>query len=1421
MPYGTIKVDNITFDNGGTDKLITVSGLFFSTSGALTVTGTISGGNVTAPTATFTTLTGTTTAGTTATFTSGSFTSLTGVTTTGTTATFTSGSFTSLTGVTTTVTSGVFGLGSAAAPSIAFSGDTNNGIYSPGADQVAISTSGTGRLFVDASGNIGIATSTPNTNGYGGSVLGIFGSGNNGGNIWLTSETTAAGNRTGRIGFGTEGNTVNKETARIWSLVDGSTAGNLGGNLLFNTKSDGGALTERMRLDSSGRLGLGTSSPGYLVTAATSADGVDGISVESPSSNGVIRLRADGTNGNAIRVGGVGAQGNTLRFLVGGDTERMRIDSSGNVGIGVTPSAWGTNRRAFQIGGNSSSALSLGATVGEIFYNSFFNTSSQLIAATTGQVGYHDFNNNVAGGFTWGTSNASVTAGNVATATTRMTITSGGNVGIGTTSPLYPLDVNGVIYTRGRGSTFGVLFDDWRIYNSTAPGALVFDNGSERARIDSSGRLLVGTSSARSNLTFGGAGISPLYQVESTGAESSISITRNATNNLSNARLVFAKNNSATLGTNVLVDSGEVLGEIAFNGNDGTNFIVGANITGEVDGTPGTNDMPGRLVFSTTADGASSPTERMRLTSAGRLGLGTTSPGTTLDCKGNITLGSQNASAANVQPTTGSGTNIAGTHLTLRAGIPTGSGASGQVQIFPSTSSATGGTSPATDASKGLYLRQQITNWDSNAGLFMLNAVFGLSASEGNRSGLGNDGTVVTIDGANNGSQSALEIVGSSNGTNATQGFIRFFGSGSKNPYVTIGAFTPGTSYTSGNFFINTYNSGTEGTVATFTNTGRLGIGTTSPSYKLHASGTTGIIKGDSAGCTFGNPSLSLTDSTHGVELLLTPISGLGAIGTYTNHPLVFYTNNGERARIDSSGRVGIGTTSPGTSRAYIQVDDTNTVGLTINGINSSAGVSAFSNLKLTGFTPNNVTTHIGAEFVKSQSLTEAIRGYSADITGAYSTQTNFYAKLTKDLSASTAGYCYYADLATSGSGGTAYFAYFYNSTSAAERFSITNAGTTTLTSAASTAPFIAKIGSSEVSRIDSSGRLLVSTSTARTNLYGTGIGNPSIQVEAAGMSGSNKSIISICNNSTLGAGPTFALMASGDNSVGAVTIVNNGHQLGIVDFLGTDGTKPISAASIMSYVDGTPGANDMPGRLVFSTTADGASSPTERMRITNSGSLRIGQSTTDGPGVAGDNTVGTAIGNNGYVAASRDGNVALYVNRKTNDGDLVLFYQDATQEGTISVSGTTVSYNGAHLSRWSQLPGGATREEILRGTVLSNIDEMCGWGEEDNEQLNRMKVSDVEGDKNVSGVFQCWDDDDETYTDDFYCAMTGDFIIRIAEGVIVERGDLLMSAGDGTAKPQDDDIIRSKTIAKVTSTYVTCTYEDGSYCVPCVLMAC
>ena len=209
------------------------------------------------------------------------------------------------------------------------------------------------------------------------------------------------------------------------------------------------------------------------------------------------------------------------------------------------------------------------------------------------------------------------------------------------------------------------------------------------------------------------------------------------------------------------------------------------------------------------------------------------------------------------------------------------------------------------------------------------------------------------------------------------------------------------------------------------------------------------------------------------------------------------------------------------------------------------------------------------------------------------------------------------------------------------------------------------------------------------------------------------------------------------------------------------------------------------------------------------------------------------------------DGNGSvLYINRQGSDGILAEFRQADAAEGNISVSGSTVSYNGGHLSRWAQM---LTKPDLLKGTVMSNLDEMnvyiaptTYWTEEDelpegvnvgdvkvdtheveNEQLNKVKVSDVEGDINVAGVFVNWTYDDAHQVDEINMAMTGDMIIRIAQGVVVQKGDLLMSAGDGTAKPQDDDIVRSKTVAKVTSNHVTCTYADGSYCVPCVLMAC
>lgn len=239
-------------------------------------------------------------------------------------------------------------------------------------------------------------------------------------------------------------------------------------------------------------------------------------------------------------------------------------------------------------------------------------------------------------------------------------------------------------------------------------------------------------------------------------------------------------------------------------------------------------------------------------------------------------------------------------------------------------------------------------------------------------------------------------------------------------------------------------------------------------------------------------------------------------------------------------------------------------------------------------------------------------------------------------------------------------------------------------------------------------------------------------------------------------------------------------------------------------------------GTMQFST------SNTERMRIDSSGFVMVGTTNTN---TAEGNVKGTSLGQDGRSTFSAMGSEVVRINRGTDDGVLVWFHQAGTAEGSISVSGTTVSYNGGHLSRYAQIANGNTNI-ILKGTVLSNLDEMNVYIDADgnpvtNEQLNKVKVSNTEGDANVAGVFVNWAYDEQHDIEEINMAMTGDMIIRIAEGVTVARGDLLMSAGDGTAKPQGDDIVRSKTIAKVTSTHVTCTYEDGSYCVPCVLMAC
>ena len=255
--------------------------------------------------------------------------------------------------------------------------------------------------------------------------------------------------------------------------------------------------TEAMRLTSTG-LGIGTSSPAYKLDLTSSHDGYarQWLSAVSFVSS------ADAVNGFQLRNLGSGTQG--IKFANFANTvEWMRLDSSGNLGLGVTPSGWGSDPTAIEIGGTTGSAAyiafnSTATSQGYNYWNMYYNGTNNIVKTTGTYPAY--FGLNSSGQFVWGVSSSTQTAGATASTSQAMTLHASGGLSLGsTTDP-------GAGLLRATGAIGSSLIGDGRFdadridgmyLRQMANGPMIFaTNATERARITSGGDLLVGVTTA-------------------------------------------------------------------------------------------------------------------------------------------------------------------------------------------------------------------------------------------------------------------------------------------------------------------------------------------------------------------------------------------------------------------------------------------------------------------------------------------------------------------------------------------------------------------------------------------------------------------------------------------------------------------------------------------------------------------------------------------------------------------------------------------------------------------------------------------------------------------------------------------------------------------------------------------------------------
>lgn len=176
--------------------------------------------------------------------------------------------------------------------------------------------------------------------------------------------------------------------------------------------------------------------------------------------------------------------------------------------------------------------------------------------------------------------------------------------------------------TQGTVVTANSAFDALRVTQDGSGNSFVVEDATNPDGspfvITANGSVVVGYTST---INAGGA-VNPKLEVLGTTASLSTIASGIYSADTVPASYYFLKSRAAALGTNTIVQSGDQIGQLVFSGADGTTFIPAASIVAEVDTTPGTSDMPGRLVFKTTADGAATPTTAVTIDNAQRVGVG-------------------------------------------------------------------------------------------------------------------------------------------------------------------------------------------------------------------------------------------------------------------------------------------------------------------------------------------------------------------------------------------------------------------------------------------------------------------------------------------------------------------------------------------------------------------------------------------------------------------------------------------------------------------------------------------------------------------------------------------------------------------------------------------------------------------------------